>query len=101
MRVITIILLALLYGCCAISTTDKFESARNYWMGQKLSDPWFKTFVDDSEYQTDLGLGDVEYYYTRKQCKYSMVINSNTQIVKSWKYRDNSEYCAVSNCSAW
>src|SRR4051812_10742989 len=98
MKLVATIFVILLSGCCALSTVAKFESAQNYWVGQKLSDGWFHTFVDKSELKTDLGNGDVEYFYTQEKCKYAIVINSNTRIVKSWSYKAAPEYCSMDSC---
>ena len=94
-------MLMLLYGCCAIETQSKFANDRSYWVGHRMSDGWYKGFIESSKGQTDVGDGDIEYDYIHGQCKYSFVINSDTQIVKSWHYNSKPEHCVANSCGAW
>jgi len=101
MKIIIAILGISLSGCCTISTQDKFEDTRNYWQGQKLADSWFKTFVELAVSKRKLNDGDIEYFYIKNKCKYTVVMNNDTKIVKSWAYKSKPEYCAISNCGSW
>lgn len=101
MKILAAFSLVSLSGCCAFSTQAKFENSQDYWVGHQLADPWFEHMVESSESSVSLGGGDVEYLYQYEECKFTRVINTNTKILKSWAYEENSELCKISSCGAW
>ena len=101
MKIVIGVFRSALSGCCAVSTQRKFEGERDYWVGQRLADPFFAMFIQRAEGNRELGDGNVEYFYAEGKCKYAIVINNRTRIVESWSYLSEPEYCAMSNCGAW
>ena len=88
-------------GCCSINNRDEFEGAKDYLVGRELSNPMFNYYVKKSTVRAQKKDGNVEYFFSKDKCKYSMLINEQTQIVKSWAYISEPKYCIESDCKVW
>lgn len=84
-------------GCCTVDNRDEFEGAKNYWVGRELSNPMFNYLTKQSTARTPKKKGNVEYAYAKDKCKYSLLINEKTQVVKSWAYISEPKYCNESS----
>ena len=87
-----------LSACCSINNRDEFEGAKDYLVGRELSNPMFNYYVKTSTARTPKKDANVEYVFTKEKCKYSMLINEQTQVVKSWAYVSDPKYCIESDC---
>lgn len=85
-------------GCCSIDNRDEFEGAKDYLVGRQLSNPMFNYYVKQSTTRTPKKGGNVEYVFSKQKCKYSLLINEQTQVVKSWAYISDPKYCIESGC---
>lgn len=85
-------------GCCSINNRDEFEGGKDYLVGRELSNPMFNYYVKQSTARTPKKDGNVEYVFSKDKCEYSMLINEETQVVKSWAYISDPKNCIESDC---